>query len=200
MWGIFIIFGILGTPAAAPSSLEGVIYSKLPLWYHLIGLPEMVLQTLAFSLILVWWEKRRYQAQPLWTSTLWADTLKAVMIACFAYMGYAVGSILSAVIAKVNIDVESAAADWKTQMMFVVAFVFNVIFILIVGKRLSTHKINLGQVFLLFWFVDTIVPLAYQLIFTSPMPLLLAILIGFFPALVITISMHIGYRKTAGAS
>jgi hypothetical protein len=197
LWGLFMIFGILGTPAAAPSSLEGVIYSRLPLWYHLIGLPEMMLQTLTFSLILVWWEKRKSQpGQPLWKSSFWADLLKAVMIACFAYMGYAVGSLLSAVIAKVSIDMETAASDWKTQMMFVVAFVFNVLLILILSRRWVARKITLWQVFLLFWLVDTLVPVVYQWIFTSPMPLSLAILIGFFPALVITAGMRMGYRQT----
>lgn len=201
LWGIFVIFGILGTPAAAPSSLEGLIYSKLPLWYHLIGLPEILLQTLTFSLILVWWERRRYRiGQPLRKSALWADILKAVMIACFAYMGYAVGSILSAIIAKANIDMETAAADWKTQMMFVVAFVFNVVLILLVSRRWMAHKIALWQVFLLFWLVDTVVPLGYQWIFLSPMPLPLAILIGFFPALVIAIGIRIGYKRGTAMS
>lgn len=144
LWGILVIFGILGTPAAAPSSLEGVIYSKLPLWYHLIGLPEMLLQTLTFSFTLVWWERRRYQpGQPLRKSALWADILKAVMVACFAYMGYAVGSILSAIIVRANIDMEAAAADWKTQMMFVVAFVLNVILILPVSRRWMARRIAL---------------------------------------------------------
>ncbi len=197
LWGIFVMFGILGTPAAAPSSLEGLIYSKLPPWYHLIGLPEILLQTLTFSLILVWWERGRYQpGQPVDKSALWADILKAVMVACFAYMGYAVGSILSAIIARVNIDMEAAASDWKTQIMFVVAFVVNVILILPVSKRWIAYRITLWQVFLLFWLVDTVVPLVYQLIFLSPMPLPLAILMGFFPALVITIGMRIGYKRT----
>lgn len=196
LWGLFVIFGILGTPAAAPSSLEGVIYSKLPLWYHLIGLPEILLQTLTFSFILVWWERRRYQPGPsLRKSALWADILKAVMVACFAYMGYAVGSILSAILVKANIDMEAAAADWKTQMMFVVAFVFNVILILPVSRRWMTRRIALWQVFLLFWFVDTGVPSVYQLIFLSPMPLPIAILIGFFPALVIATGIRVGYKR-----
>ncbi|HAD06246.1 MAG TPA: hypothetical protein DCE76_03720 [Anaerolineaceae bacterium] len=196
LWGIFVIFGILGTPAAAPSSLEGVIYSKLPLWYHLLGLPEILLQTLTFSIVLVGWERRRFQAgQPRKVSALPADILKAVMLACFAYMGYAVGSILSAILARVNIDMESAAADWKTQIMFVVALVFNVIFIIVVSRWWMNRKIALWQVFLLFWFIDTIVPLVYQFIFLSPMPIPLAVLIGFFPALVITLGMRIGYKR-----
>jgi hypothetical protein len=109
-------------------------------------------------------------------------------------MGYAIGSILSALIAKVSIDMETAAADWKTQLMFVVAFVFNVIFIVVISKKWVVRKIALWQVFLLFWLLDTAVPLIYQLIFLSPMPIPLAILIGLFPALVITIGMRIGYK------
>ena len=196
LWSIFIVFGILGTPAAAPSSLEGVIYSKLPLWYHLIGLPEIVLQTLAFSLILVWWEKRRYQpSQSHHQSALWTDVLKAVMIASFAYMGYAVGSILSAVIARVEIDMETAASDLRTQMMFVVAFVVNIILVFLVSKKWVMGKIALWHVILFFWIVDTAVILLYQLIFLSPMPLPLALFVGLFPASIIAISMRFGHRK-----
>ncbi|MGB9800798.1 MAG: hypothetical protein ACPLUL_11965 [Thermanaerothrix sp.] len=196
LWGIFVIFGILGTPAAAPSSLEGIIYTKLPLWYHLIGLPEMLLQTLTFSLILVGWERRRYQPESSRRrSAQGADVIKAVMIACFAYMGYAIGSILSAVIARVAINFEAAASDWTTQIMFVVAFVFNVVFILLLSRLWTAHKITLWQVFLLFWVVDTVVPLGYQLIFLSPMPIPLAMLMGVFPALVITIGLRLGYKR-----
>jgi hypothetical protein len=53
LWGIFLVFGILSTTGAAPSSIEGALYSKLPLWYHLLGLPEISLQTLTFSILLV---------------------------------------------------------------------------------------------------------------------------------------------------
>lgn len=201
LWSIFVVFGILGTPAAAPSSLEGIIYSKLPIWYHLIGLPEILFQTLTFSLILVWWERRRYQpSQHLQRSAFWADLLKAVMIASFAYIGYAVGSILSAILMRVSINLETAAADWKTQMMFVVAFVVNIFLILLVSKRWVIRKIALWQVFLFFWLIDTIVPLVYQWIFTSPMPLPLAMLIGFFPALAVAIGMRVVYGKTVAAN
>ncbi|MDH7475817.1 MAG: hypothetical protein QHJ74_17770, partial [Anaerolineae bacterium] len=89
---------------------------------------------------------------------------------------------------------------WKTQMMFIMAFVVNMILILLVSKRWIAHKIALWQVFLLFWLVDTVVPLGYQLIFLSPMPLLLAILIGFFPALVIAVGIRFGHRRSTDTS
>ena len=58
LWGIIVIFGILSTPAAAPCPVEGILYTQLPLWFHLIGLPEIMLQTLLFSILLTYWIKR----------------------------------------------------------------------------------------------------------------------------------------------
>lgn len=72
--------------------------------------------------------------------------------------------------------------------------------ILPLSRRWMTHKIAVWQVFLLFWLADTVVPLAYQLIFLSPMPLPLAVLIGFFPAVVIAIGIRIGYKRGIAAS
>lgn len=196
LWSIFVVFGILGTPAAAPSSLEGIIYSKLPFWYHLIGLPEILLQTLTFSLVLVRWEKRREQPDTLpQKNLLWPDIVKAIMIASFAYMGYAVGGILSAIVAKVNIDFESAAADWKTQLMFVVAFVMNIFLIYFTSTKWVERKTELWHIFAFFWLADTAILLIYQLIFLSPMPLPLALLVGFFPALVITVAFQLSYKR-----
>ncbi|MGQ9780521.1 MAG: hypothetical protein ACUVRM_11740 [Bacillota bacterium] len=195
LWGLFVALGILGPPAAAPSSLEGLLYSRLPLWYHLIGLPEILLQTLTFSLILVWWEKRPSRSrQGPREAAWWPEILKAVMVACFAYMGYAVGSILTAILARVSIDMKAAAFDWKTQLMFVVAFFFNILFILLLSQKQAVRKIHLWKIFLLCWFVETVVPLVYQWIFLTPMPIYFAVLIGFFPALVIAIGMRLGYR------
>jgi hypothetical protein len=42
LWALLVGIGIIGTYAAAPSSVEGVVYSRIPLWYHLMGLPEVV--------------------------------------------------------------------------------------------------------------------------------------------------------------
>ncbi len=199
LWSIFVIFGILSTPAAAPSSVEGVIYTQLPIWYHLIGLPEIMLQTLTFSVVLYWWERARYRPTSqiqIKRQSKWASDLgKAAMIASLAYIGYAVGSILSAVIARVEIDMETAASDLKTQMMFVVAFVVNVVLIFLTSKKWVRGEIALWHVFLFFWIVDTAVILLYQLIFLSPMPLPLAFFVGLFPTLIIAISMHFGYKK-----
>jgi len=58
LWGLFVGLAILGTCAAPGGSLEGVIYTRLSLKAHLFGLPEIMSQTLLFSLGLVAWCRR----------------------------------------------------------------------------------------------------------------------------------------------
>jgi hypothetical protein len=55
LWLVLVVFGILGTPGPVPGSLEGMIYTKIPLLVQLKGLPEVVLQTLVFSRLLCFW-------------------------------------------------------------------------------------------------------------------------------------------------
>jgi hypothetical protein len=55
LWSLFVGFAILGTAGPSPGSFEGILYTKLPISLHLMGLPEVVLQTLLFSAGLVWW-------------------------------------------------------------------------------------------------------------------------------------------------
>lgn len=54
LWGLSLI----GSVAATPGSIEGFIYTSTPIIEHLLGLPEVTLQTLLFALVFVKWEER----------------------------------------------------------------------------------------------------------------------------------------------
>lgn len=58
LFGLFVGLAILGTAGPAPGSLEGAIFTTLPPRIHLVALPEVLLQTAAFSLCLVAWCRR----------------------------------------------------------------------------------------------------------------------------------------------
>jgi hypothetical protein len=199
LWGIFVVFGILTPPSAAPGSIEGVIYSKLPIWYHLIGLPEMLLQTFCFSLIFTWWVKRPAKKQAMESmGRKRAITIKvifAIMIGCFAYIGYAVGSILSAKISGVHIKLNAETLAFKRQFMFVFAFLINVIGILVITGKSLLGRIPYLLLFVIFWAVDSLSILIYQFVFWKMMPFHLAALIGLFPSLVILASYKINYKN-----
>jgi hypothetical protein len=55
LWITLVAIGIISPFGAAPGSIEGVIYTKLPLSFHLNGLPETLIQSLIFSGLLYYW-------------------------------------------------------------------------------------------------------------------------------------------------
>ncbi|MEI7847995.1 MAG: hypothetical protein WCK35_19500 [Chloroflexota bacterium] len=206
LWGLLVTIGILSTPSAAPSSLEGMLYSKLPMWYHLMGFPEIMLQTLVFSIWLVWWEHQTimsHQPEPKKENALTTDIIKAIMTACFAYIGFAVGGLLLVAImnAKANsagtelINVEATGANFKMQFMFVVAFIFNAIATFWITRKWQVKPFSRQTIFLFFWGLDALVPWVYQTIVFGSSSIPTVLVLGFFPALIITFSTWMNYRK-----
>jgi hypothetical protein len=55
LWGVLAGLGILGTFGPSPGSIEGAVYTTLPLRLHAIGLPEVLLQALLLSLVVWYW-------------------------------------------------------------------------------------------------------------------------------------------------
>jgi hypothetical protein len=58
IWMVLAGIGVVGTFGAPPASIEGVIYSELPLSIHLMLLTEMLGQSLALSKIVFHWVTR----------------------------------------------------------------------------------------------------------------------------------------------
>jgi hypothetical protein len=55
LWAVLVIVGVISPFGAAPASIEGMIYTTLPLWFHINGLPEILLQSLLLALVAIWW-------------------------------------------------------------------------------------------------------------------------------------------------
>ena len=53
LWLVLVVVGILGTFGPAPGSVEGMIYTTLPFRFQLESLPEIVVQALALSTLVV---------------------------------------------------------------------------------------------------------------------------------------------------
>ena len=70
LWAMLVVIGIVGTFGPTPGSMEGMIYTILPLWLHLIGLPEVVLQALFLSVTLYYWVNHREKRWLNWVMGL----------------------------------------------------------------------------------------------------------------------------------
>lgn len=71
LWWLLVSVGILSTFAAAPASVEGMIYTVIPPMDHLFGLPEILLQSLLLASLLFYWvnhPEKRWLNLILWSS------------------------------------------------------------------------------------------------------------------------------------
>ena len=55
LWLVLVIVGILSPFGAAPSSIEGMIYTVLPTWFHIIGYPEIIVQAGLLAFLTHYW-------------------------------------------------------------------------------------------------------------------------------------------------
>jgi hypothetical protein len=55
MWVVLLVVGVIDTFGPAPGSIEGVIYTIIPIGVQLKGLTEVIVQTLVLSVVLAYW-------------------------------------------------------------------------------------------------------------------------------------------------
>ena len=67
LWLELVILGILSPFGASPGSVEGMIYTIWPVRSHVIGLPEVLLQSLLLSVVLCYWVRHSEQKWLNWT-------------------------------------------------------------------------------------------------------------------------------------
>jgi hypothetical protein len=137
LWLLIIVLGIINTPAASPSSIEGVVYSKIPTWFHFFGLPEIVVQTLLFSVLVQ--RKLRAEEHPL--PEIMKKSLNALVSACISFVGYTVVSIIFAL--SVGSGIDSTNASIRIIGQFIAPLFIIFIFALLKkpGNEILRHII-----------------------------------------------------------
>lgn len=54
--GIYLLVGQFACPGTSPGSLEGFVYTRIPIDFQFAVLPEIIAQGLALGFLLCWWE------------------------------------------------------------------------------------------------------------------------------------------------
>jgi hypothetical protein len=55
LWLLLLIVGIFSPFSSAPGSIEGIVYSTLPMWFHLMSLPELIIQSFLLAFLTHYW-------------------------------------------------------------------------------------------------------------------------------------------------
>jgi hypothetical protein len=179
LWGLLVGIGIISTPAASPSSFEGLLYSRLPLWYHLFGLPEVLLQTLAFSVLL----HRSLRPHDAHSRPAWQQrSMAAVAGACFAFIGYAVVSIAFAFVVGDGLQTEGALR-WQTQGLFIAPLLLLAVLVWL-GQAGTRPLQRWWVVAIVAWASNVVAILAWQALVMHAPGVSYALLAPVLPALI----------------
>lgn len=81
LWGLLLGLSILSTTAAAPGSVEGFIYTTIPVEKQIVGYLEVMPQTLLFSLMVYYWYKQPKKAWDIISIVLVAVVLLMSLLA-----------------------------------------------------------------------------------------------------------------------
>jgi len=82
-WLLLVMLGILSTFAAAPGSVEGLLYTKMPVSIQISGWLEIVTQALLLSAILYYWVNHPKQK---WLA--WVLGAIYVLVIIFSVLGF----------------------------------------------------------------------------------------------------------------
>lgn len=63
--GVYLLVGQFACPGTSPGSLEGFVFTRLPIDFQFAVLPEIIAQGLALGLLLSWWEGYRVGSKAL---------------------------------------------------------------------------------------------------------------------------------------
>jgi hypothetical protein len=83
MWVMLVSLGILSTFAAAPGSVEGLLYTKMPVGLQISGWMEVMTQALLLSAILFYWVNH---PEKKWLA--WVLGIIFVLATLFSIMGF----------------------------------------------------------------------------------------------------------------
>lgn len=83
LWVMLVSLGILSTFGAAPGSVEGLLYTKMPVGLQISGWLEVMTQALLLSVILFYWVNH---PEKKWLA--WVLGIIFVLATLFSIMGY----------------------------------------------------------------------------------------------------------------
>ena len=181
LWGILSIIGIINTPGPAPFSIEGVVYTKLPLKFHLLGAPEILLQTLMFSYLV---------AKPSSNKKIkFVEENKSSFVSAIVCMVlFSLSGIVLALIR--GISIESSVSDFGAFGVMFIAVVVT-FFIAKFYLRMNS-KIRDVVTIAVLYVVMAVLPYFYNLLSGSPFATNLTLLINFVSAIILWLVIKVG--------
>ena len=181
LWIIFAGLGVICTPGAAPASIEGIVYSQLPLEFHLKTAPELIIQTLLFSL----WVTGDFKFKI-------SEAVKSpIIVTAISGVGFSIGGIILALV--LGVDVIASASD---PFAFIVMFIALVIVFCMTKLYMSNRKKWMSIIYYIICYLSLAgLPTVYNYLTNSLLKSPLSLIFSGLPVIVIYLFLHKKCKK-----
>lgn len=133
LFGIFLGIGIIAPPSAAPGSIEGLIYTQLPLIFHLKELPEVILQTFTFSFLLWVTEAVPLKQKDFLIRSFLANFIKSIIVAIIGVIAFSMAGIV--IFKYLGIDYTNAKLERNSIAILTGIALLSVVVSYFLGNR-----------------------------------------------------------------
>lgn len=180
LWAIIVVIGIINIPGAAPGSIEGIIYTQIPLQFHLMMSPEVWIQTLLFSYFVA---KPKNEKKP---NRMIAANKTSFMTVVFAGIMFSLSGIVLALIIKA--DILAGTTDLGA---FIVMFVALAIVFFTTKWYISTPSAkNMIIISIIYYIALAVLPTVYNYLANSAFKSPVSLIINIIPIIVLVSYLH----------
>lgn len=167
LWSLLIIVGVISPYGAAPGTIEGVVYTTIPLKFHLTMLPEIIVQTLVFSILVA----GKFQISNKFT--------RPIITTVIVWVGVSVTGVVLALVQNVNI--QDAAGDIGAFLILFVSL--GAIYLL--SNLYYKSKLKGYLYYSISYLLLASLPTIYNYIVDSPLKSPLSIITALFPIVIV---------------
>lgn len=200
LWLILVCIGIISASSAAPSSIEGLIYTQLPIEFHLINLPELLLQTFSFSIIL-WVAEMIPHREKEFSNRIFL--LKIIFSIALTMIGIFLTSVSGIILMNfLELDFTNAKLDRGTISYLTAISILTIIVSYAFGDKVYKNRLWLFLVIPLFLLIYIGFPYGYNYLFDTVYNVKMALLPYSLSAVIVCIAYYfifaIVYGKIRG--
>lgn len=186
LWIFIVVLGIINTPGPAPFSIEGIIYTQLPLEFQLKGAPEILIQTLLFSYFVAKPKKQRA------INKFFENNKIPLIVSIIAGFSISLSGIVLTL--KLKLDIMTGAKDFGAIIVMFASMV-----IVFLATKLYCIKAKTSKIIILaiiYYLAVAVMPTAYNFIANSPFKSLLTLAINVVPVVIMVFYIFLLERKS----
>lgn len=183
LWIIIAGIGIINTSGPAPCSIEGLIYTQLPLEFHLKAAPEILVQTLLFSYLAVNLDQLNFHGLIKYKLPFMSAAAACVM---FSLSGVVLALIL-------NLNLMSGMNDICAYMVMVLAGI--VVFLVSMWYQSTSYRFKHFVFLICCYVVLAIIPTLYNFLADSIFASTLTLGINVIPVILLFIMNYKALMK-----